>query len=264
MQENKNKYLKDYVFKSLRKEIFSISFRQLIYFNKCKFEKHYLLPLNKLISYVYKKKVEFNIVNLKYMYLDSGIFSETLVTKLKNRNNRLLKVLKTSLMMFSLPPINSLAVFDEMYNKKKTVQNLNISRVLSNLFYEKYNFNTQNLDVLEHSLLNIYSIDPYNSFYSLLKTENKIDNYAYTLNSVFERLKHKFVSGIRIEVAGRLTRRNTADRSLSKLSYKGNIKNTDSSYKGLSTVLLRGFAKANLQYTSLACSLRIGSFGLKG
>ena len=84
------------------------------------------------------------------------------------------------------------------------------------------------------------------------------------MNTILRSIRNKSVSGIRLEVAGRLTRRNTAARSLFKLRYKGNIKNMDSSYKGLSAVLLRGYAKSNLQYTKLKSRIRIGSFGLKG
>lgn len=77
-------------------------------------------------------------------------------------------------------------------------------------------------------------------------------------------MKNKYVTGIRVEAAGRLTKRNVASRSLFKLRYIGNIKNMDSSYKGLSTVLLRGYEKSNLQYTKLKSHIRIGSFGIKG
>jgi hypothetical protein len=38
----------------------------------------------------------------------------------------------------------------------------------------------------------------------------------------------------------------------------------DSSYKGLSSVLLRGHVKSNLQFTKIKSKTRIGSFGLKG
>lgn len=79
-----------------------------------------------------------------------------------------------------------------------------------------------------------------------------------------DSIKNKSITGIRIEAAGRLTRRNTAERSIFKLRYKGNLKNMDSSYKGFSSVLLRGHAKSNVQYTKLKSKRRIGSFGLKG
>ena len=77
-----------------------------------------------------------------------------------------------------------------------------------------------------------------------------------------DSLKNKFTKGIRIETAGRLTKRNTAERSISN-RYKGNIKNIDSSMKSLPTVLLRGHAKSNLVYTQSKSRLRVGAFGLK-
>ena len=94
-----------------------------------------------------------------------------------------------------------------------------------------------------------------------------VDNNVHiihTTKNILDSIKHKSVTGIRIEAAGRLTRRNTAAKSVFKLKYKGNLKNINSSYKGLSTTLLRGHAKSNVQYTKLKSKLRIGSFGLKG
>ena len=99
---------------------------------------------------------------------------------------------------------------------------------------------------------------------SLNAMQDNIEQSISTTNSVLSSIKNKSITGIRIEAAGRLTRRNTAERSISKLRYKGNLKNMDSSYKGLSSVLLRGHAKSNVQYTKLKSKLRIGSFGLKG
>jgi hypothetical protein len=67
-----------------------------------------------------------------------------------------------------------------------------------------------------------------------------------------------------LETSGRLTRRYTASRSVSKLIYKGNLLNINSSYNGLSSVLLKGNQKSNIQYTKLKSKTRIGSFGIKG
>ena len=88
----------------------------------------------------------------------------------------------------------------------------------------------------------------------------------YTHNrqkKVFKNIKNVDVTGIRIEAAGRLTKRNTAAKSVFKLRYTGNIKDMDSSYKGLSSVTLRGFAKSNLQHTKSESYIRIGSYGMK-
>lgn len=260
--------MKHYVTRSLRKEMLYIYLLQLISFNESKFEKRYLLPLTTLVKKVYNKKVEFNLVNLKYLYLNSYIFSETLVTKLRNRKNRLLRVLKTSLLMFKLPSIDRSALYEEIYNRKRKLQNLKVDNKTANLISLKSNIKSQFSDLLERSLLNT---DPKDYIYKLKdfklrRPQNLIYcNYPlFILNTILKSIRNKSVSGIRLEVAGRLTRRNKAARSLFKLRYKGNIKNMDSSYKGLSAVLLRGYAKSNLQYTKLKSRIRIGSFGLKG
>lgn len=256
IENHKKKYFKHYAAKSLRKEITSTYYRQLICFHKSKFEKGYLRPFTKLVEGVYNKRVEFNFVNLKYLYLNSYIFSNTLVTKLRNRKNKLLTVLRTSLQMFTLPSVNGLAVYNEIYNRKKVLQNLRPY----DLIQKNSNFKpASRFDILERSLL---KLDCYN-FVSFF-TDDLLKNYAYLTKDVFGLLKNKFISGARFEVSGRLTRRNTAARALSKLRYKGNIKNMDSSNKGLSTVMLRGHAKSNLQYSQLKSRIRIGSFGLKG
>ncbi len=81
---------------------------------------------------------------------------------------------------------------------------------------------------------------------------------------VFFGLKYKDITGFRLEARGRLTRRYTASRSVTKFRYKGNLLNIDSSHRGLSTVLLKGNLRSNLQYTKLKSKTRIGSFGIKG
>lgn len=90
-------FYKNYAAKSLREEILSIYIRQLIHFNKSKFDQRFILPLVDLVQKIYNKNIQFNIVDLKYIYLNSYIFSETLMTKLKNRKNNIIKVLDKSL-----------------------------------------------------------------------------------------------------------------------------------------------------------------------
>jgi len=260
-------------------------------FSKLKFEKRYILPLIKEVKKIYDKKIEFNFVNLKYLHLNSSIFSETIITKLRNKQNKLLRVLKNSLLMFQLPVINRQAVYDDIYNKKMIMQNSGIKSLIvkshlrstidrvnnnnpdtsSKLRVDPVDertlniltkFNDENADVLEKSLLNFIP-DSYSSLGFDRATPN-VNDYVYKLSNTMDSLKYKSVSGIRLEVAGRLTKRNTAARSVFKLRYKGNIKNTDSSDKGLSTVMLRGHAKSNLQYSMSNSKIRIGSFGLKG
>jgi hypothetical protein len=56
-------------------------------YTKLKF-KLYIPKLMEVISKIYKKKVEFNIVILKHMYLNSDILSQAIALKLKDRDNR--------------------------------------------------------------------------------------------------------------------------------------------------------------------------------
>jgi hypothetical protein len=73
------------------------------------------------------------------------------------------------------------------------------------------------------------------------------------------------VAGVRLEAKGRLGKRSSAaSRSVFKVKWKGSIKNWDSSYKKLSSVMLRGHAKSNVQYTVINSKTRSGAFGLKG
>jgi hypothetical protein len=51
---------------------------------------------------IYKKKIEFNIVSLKRMHFNSDIFTQVVSLKLRNRNNKLYRVLKASLRKLKL------------------------------------------------------------------------------------------------------------------------------------------------------------------
>jgi len=103
-----------------------------------------------------------------------------------------------------------------------------------------------------------------NIFYQpVLNKLNNVDK-KHLEEVVLRNIKYKHVTGFRLETSGRLTRRYTASRSVSKLRYKGNLLNIDSSYRGLSSVLLKGNLKSNLQHTKLKSKTRIGSFGIKG
>jgi hypothetical protein len=72
------------------------------------------------------------------------------------------------------------------------------------------------------------------------------------------------MGGIRLEVKGRLTKRYRADRAIYKLNWKGGLKNTDSSFWGLSSTTFRGNLKPNVLYSISKSKRRIGSFAVKG
>jgi hypothetical protein len=242
--------IEDFIKKSLEKEISKVFYENLLYFNKSKFENTFLLKFKNLISQFYNKKVEFNIVNLEYLYLNSDILSESITLKLRKRSNRLLQVLKTSLNMIKLPFINKLSVGNNLnkilYDKTLLLNNIQNLNTLLRIFFKKY----QNIDEFDTLLQEIFP------FFS--KKDEDIQK------SVLNYIKYKSISGIRLEARGRLTRRLTAARSVFKIKYKGSLKNIDSSYKGLSSVVLRGHVKSNIQYTNVNSKTRNGSFGIKG
>lgn len=96
------------------------------------------------------------------------------------------------------------------------------------------------------------------SVYYNIERKNNLKNY------VIKNLKYRHITGFRLEAKGRLTKRHKAARSITKLKYKGNLLNIDSTWKGLSSILLKGNLDSNLQYTKLNDKTNIGSFGLKG
>lgn len=164
-----------------------------------------------------------------------------------------------------------------LYNKQIEFNLINLKR-----FY-------LNSDILSESITKKISRKRKKALYYLTKVKNKVkikrkNSYLhkYIINNRLEKkidltkstnclskfiiknLKYKDVTGFRLQARGRITKRYTASRSLLKVKYKGNLLNIDSSLKGLSSVLLKGNLKSNLQYTTLASKSRIGSFGIKG
>jgi hypothetical protein len=211
--KNLSKYItifyKELIKKSLDKFLLYDYYKQLIIINESKFNYNYLQYLKTYLEKIYNKNVEFNLINLRYFYLNSDIFSESISLKIRKNRRKILKILN--------------------YLKRKVKIR-----------------NKKNLYQLTSNRLNI----------------NQDKNFLE--KKVLSNIRYKHVTGFRLEVSGRITRRYTASRSISKLKYKGNLLNIDSSYRGLSSVLLKGNLKSNIQHTKLKSKTRIGSFGIKG
>ena len=214
-----NIYYNRFIKKSLKKLIFYVYYKQILYINKAKFENSYLQGLINLIRKIYNKNVEFNIINLKYFYFNSSIYTQPLVLKLKKKRN-VLKYLKVLI-------------------RKAKIKNIKLVKKSNKLFSVK-NLNINNL--MQQS-----------------KTNEK-----YLKKIILNNIKYKRVSGVRLEAAGRLTKRFSASRSQRRTKYKGNLENAYSSIKGYSTPVLRGNFKANLQHTVINSTSRVGAFGVKG
>jgi hypothetical protein len=225
-----NFYYKKFIAKSFRRLKYYMFYKQLLYINKAKFENSYLQGLINLIRKIYKKNVEFNIINLKYFYFNSDIFTQPLVLKLR-RKRKLLRYLKALV-------------------RKAKIKKIKLNE------RSKYFFDLNNL-------FTVNNLDTTNNLLNNLIEENKTSS-KFLKKIVLNNIKYKRVSGVRIEAAGRLTRRYTASRSQHKVRYKGNLVNAYSSIKGYPSSVIRGNYKPNLQYTKLNSKSRIGSFGVKG
>ena len=109
---------------------------QMLMFNKNKFANWFLNYKNfgiiNIISKIYNKKVELNIINLKSIQFNSDIYSESISLKLKNRKNKLLRILKKALFKVKVPKL-----FD-LYNVNKYVTNtiINKNNLLNSIRYK--------------------------------------------------------------------------------------------------------------------------------
>lgn len=262
-----NKKLDQIYTESLRKNFLSKEIKEiatcklLLNLNKSKFEDEFIFKLKGIIGKLYNKEVEFNIINLKSLYFNSDIFTEVISTKLKDRKNKLLNVLKSSLYLVRLPRVNRIKENSIKADKicLDYLKNLHV-----NSSTNKYNTDK---DTLDQILLGIYP----STFMSGDKDKTPLtaynENYINTYNPldiVLDSLKNKDIGGVRLEAKGRLGKSAAASRSVFKVKWKGSIKNLDSSYRKLSTVMLRGHAKSNVQYTVINSKTRSGAFGLKG
>ncbi len=255
--------IKSFIKKSLRKEKLYLYYKYLLWFNKSKFENTYIYPLNKLIKNFYNKKIEFNLVNLKYLHLNSDILTESITIKLKNRKNSLTKILDICLRKVKLPIYNKnseMFSYVDKWEKNKLsffnkLDSLNLINRLSAIKVSNDNKNViENKDFLDQYIQDIF----------LAFAQKKHQKENYLVNLILNSIKRKTISGLRLEASGRLSRRLTAARSVFKFRYIGTLRNIDSSYKGLPSVMLRGHLKSNLQYTLINSKTRNGSYGLKG
>ena len=225
-----NIYYKTFIKKSIKRLKYYMYYKQLLYINKAKFENSYIQGLIDLIKKIYKKNIEFNIINLKYLYFNSDIYTQPMVLKLRKKRE-LLWYLRELV-------------------KKAKIKKVNLNG------RSKYYFNLENL-------FNINNIDTTNNLLNKLMQYNK-KNSDNLKKLILDDIKYKRVSGVRLEAAGRLTKRYTASRSQYKFKYKGNLANTYTTIQGYPSSLIRGNEKPNLQYTKLNSKSRIGSFGVKG
>lgn len=230
--------------------------------NILKFQKVYFLHrLNNLLLKILNKKIEFNIVNLTSLVFNTDIFTKALALKLKKK--------KFFVVMRAMNSVISRARLPRV-NTGKERRDLTKYMDLE-LVHNKYQDS--------HLLSNLNDTEKFIMFLQKNKVPStlgfKLDYIGLTLKLhkrykeylkrfVFNAVQHKNLGGIRLEVRGRLTRRNRADRAIYKLKWKGGLKNIESSFNGLSSVVYRGQFKPNVTYSKNNSKRSIGAFAVKG
>jgi len=214
--------------------------------------------LCKYVRNFYKKYAKKNYTYIKtffyykqLVYINKTKYSYTFLKYLKDSLEKLYnKNVEFNLVNVKRFYVNS-DILSEAITLKLTKKRRKISRYLKNI--------KKKVKIIKKKIL---FVKPVARVQETLNIEKKD---LFTLKKViFSDLKYKNVTGFRLEARGRLTRRYTASRSVTKFKYKGNLLNIDSSYKRLSTILLKGNLRSNLQFTKLKSKTRIGSFGIKG
>lgn len=162
--------------------------------NQYKFNNQILLPkLSNILNKIIGKKIEYNIVNLKSIAYNTDLFTQALALKLKKTRMNHIKSMFSILNRAYLPKINTI--------KERTLvkgQN-NVD-----LFLDKY----KDLKIISN--LNINNLD------GLLGNIHETSSKEIH-STIYNSIGYKNMSGIRLEVKGRLTKRYRADRSIYSL-----------------------------------------------
>lgn len=234
----------------LKKELILLrKYKLRLNLNLYKFEEKLLFKLKNLVIKYYNKKVEFNIVNLKSIMLNSEIFTNLFTLKILNKK---ISILKTMKIMFNKVV---LAKTNNVIEKTPVIKGVDFS-LIENKF-KSLNLNSI-LEISDNDITELYK-DIFNI--SVVKGSC---SYKKINKEIFDSIKYKNIGGLRLEVKGRLSKRNRADRSFFKVKWKGGLKNFDSSYKKLSTVNMRGYIESNLDYSIFTSKRNLGAFAVKG
>nr|YP_009268537.1 ribosomal protein S3 [Beauveria caledonica]AMD61801.1 ribosomal protein S3 [Beauveria caledonica] len=252
----KNLYLKKVwsrIIKTFLKRhlIFLRKYELLYSLNQLKFNKLTLLnKLSLLLNKILGKKIEYNIINLKSIILNSDLFTQALSLKFKKRKSfNYKKNILSILGRVNFPDTNITHSEDGNYilNKYKDGKILSYLS-LSAWARPKSINNHQNLD----KFLVCTQTHCNNDI-----TENNANKNIH--KEIFNSIQYKNIEGIKIETKGRLTKRYRADRSVHYRKWKGGLQKTS-----LHSTLFRGNVNPNISYSIANNTRRVGSFAIKG
>ncbi len=276
-----------------------LNYFKFIRLNKIRFEKRFLENLRKLTGQMYNKNIIFNFVNISKYYLNSYIYTKLVSLKLRDRRFNISEVLSLSLENIKVPllkrrrldinksllrinKMNHNIIFDLL--KKRTSKGYWFEHLLfkynnakvNPLSWFGYNLIKKNELYLDNikvmfsnkkliNLIKIKKIVPEIFWINTINNKNKIAYYLHKFKiMVLKSLNDLTLGGIRVQIRGRLTKRFKASRTLYMLKWIGGLRNINSSYKGLSTRLSRGYHLSNTEFQVVKSKRRIGAFGVKG
>ena len=236
--------------------------------NRFKFQYKLLYRLGIYLKKFYKKRIEFNIINLRSKNFNIDILTSFLTMKITRRKKNYSP--QAGLLSFKIQRgVKFPRVKNNIAERMPVEKNINMNIIENNYenllmnFYsdvkgkklEQYYSKPIKLeDILNKSLL---------SSYKGMSYENK--DYKKIMNTIFKKIiKYKNIGGVKFEISGRLTRRYRADRALRISRLLGGLNNPDSSFKRISCVILRGFVHANVEFSLFTSKRRIGAFAVKG
>lgn len=244
-------YYKSIADKSYKKNLYRLQY--LLKINSVKFEKPFIVKLTHLVEKLYNKKVEFNIVNINKVHLNSDILTQAIVLKAKSKRKNIYNVIKSSLNKVRLSNLSRLSDRVNKFNKDEYLINKIRNTYINNMLERNIK-----IDSLNELLLDYFP------WADKLESKDPLKDSISLKDHIFKDLKHFKLAGVRVEAKGRLSKRFVASRSVFKVYWKGGLRNVDSSFKGLSAVMLRGDAKSNVEYSMLKSKVRTGAFGIKG
>lgn len=302
-KEFTNNFLYNQLIVSILKQYFKkeklifINMRKKMY-NFILFINGFMHKLNNFVSNIYNKNIVINIINLKYLYLNSYLLTRAILVKLRNlRKSSLYRILGKTTSMIKIKKRNPYSYdlnspilkyineqassFEtlnrDLFNNMTLNKDNNFSRVSEDsnslsIFSYKQIFpkenNTFSLSLTDKNTLNsnnINKISDKNTFdlyskniFSNIRSLNNIQNN--TVNFI----KYKSVFGIKLHASGRLTKRYTASRAVNKYRFKGSLSNNYLITGSKRTVVIKNNMLGNLQFTKLNSKIRTGAFGIKG
>lgn len=196
------------------------------------------------ISKSYKKKVVMNIIRLKYLYLNNNMLAEYIALKLISKKRNLFRAKRKLFKKIKFPYVNKYDI-NKMTLASKTIM--------------MKSFRNQWRGLRGKHIWNEWNQNKY--FRPVVLSDQSRINDTY--KDFLQSINYKFPIGIRLGIAGRLTKRNVAARSIKKYTYIGSIKNIDSSFRNQSVSYLRSCFRPNLEYNQNNSLARTGAFTVR-